>query len=222
MRSFLSLLLVAMLAVGPWNLSASAASAKSLGVVVQAKSAHLDFAEAAMGATVYSGDAMDTDEGGALRFRVGSSQIYLTPVSAASVEEVANVAHITMVKGTVGFSTTSPDQLELETPAGILRGTPGQTAFGQATILGPQEMLIYAYRGNIVLDNDGEFHIIPEGKAYRVTISDEVSATSSDDQPIKVHRKKRRKLAFILIAGGAAAAGLLLWHNIYPSPSTPE
>jgi len=222
MRPVISALLVAVLAIGPWNLPASAATAQPLGVVIQAKSAHLDSSEAVMGATVYSGDAIDTDAGGTLRLRVGSNQVYLTSSSAASFGQAGNVAQVTITSGTIGFSGSKPDQLELETPGGILRGAPGQPTFGQVTVLSPQEMLISAYRGSLTLDNDGEFHTISEGKAYRVTIDEEMSAMSSDDQPVKVRHKKRRRVAFFIIGMSAAlaGAGYLLYQDISESPST--
>lgn len=222
MRPIVSVFLVAVLTIGPWSLPVSAATAKPLGVVIQAKSAHLDSAEAVMGATVYSGDAVDTDTGGTLRLRVGSNQVYLTSSSAASFGQAGNVAHVTVISGTMGFSGSTPDQLEIETPGGILRGTPGQAAFGQVTVSNQQEMLISAYRGSLILDNDGELHTISEGKSYRVTIDEEMSAMSSGDQPVKVHRKKRRKLAFFLIGMSAAmgGAGYLLYQEFSESPST--
>jgi hypothetical protein len=224
MRPIISAFLVAVLAIGPWNLPVSAATAKPLGVVILAKSAHLDSAEAVMGATVYSGDAIDTDAGGTLRLRVGSNQVYLTSSSAASFGQTAGVAHINVINGTMGFSSAIPDQLELETPGGILRGAPGGAAFGQVTVLGPQEMVISAFRGGLILDNDGELHTISEGKSYRVTIDEETSANSSNDEPIKAHHKKRRRVAFFILGMSAvmAGTGYLLYHEISESPSDPH
>jgi hypothetical protein len=153
---------------------------------------------------------------------VGSSQVYLTSFSAASFGQVSTLAHIVVARGTVGFSASAPDRLELETPAGILRGESGQPVFGQVTLSGPQEMLISAYRGNLILDNDGEFHTISEGKTYRVTIDSETSAASSDDEPKNVHRKKRRKLGFFLLGGAAAVAGYFIYQEASESPSDPH
>ena len=132
------------------------------------------------------------------------------------------MADVTLISGTIGFSGSTPDQLEIETPAGIIHGASGQASFGQVTVLSQQEMVISAYRGSLILDNDGELHTISEGKSYRVTIDEETSAMSSDDQPIKVHRKKRRKLGFFLIGAAAAVTGYFVWHTVSESPSDPH
>ncbi len=51
-----------------------------------------------------------------------------------------------------------------------MRAANGQPGYGQVTIIGPREVVISAYRGTLVLDNDGELHEIPAGKSYRVTL----------------------------------------------------
>src|ERR1700733_7382544 len=47
---------------------------------------------------------------------------------------------------------------------------------GQGTIIGPQEVVISAYRGTLVLEYNGEFRSIPAGKSYRVTMDLEPAA----------------------------------------------
>jgi hypothetical protein len=201
------------------------AGEKPLGVVIQADHARLDTAEASKGATVYPGDSFETDRDGALRLSIGSSQIYLPASSAATLSSNSNLAHVTLTRGSLTLASSVSGQLEVETPAGILRSADGQAATGQATIASPSEVLVSAFKGNLLLDNDGELHTIPEGKAYRIVIDQDPGATPvQDNYPQDYHRaKKRRRLAFFLIlTGGLALISYGAWSELTESPSKPK
>jgi hypothetical protein len=123
--------LIAILVVGLLNLPVMAASAKPLGMVVSAEHARLDNADAAIGADIYSGDALATDAGGTLRAKVGPSQVYLLSASSATLLPEENKVQAKVERGTVGFSTSSPEQLEIGTPLGVIRGANSQRIFGR-------------------------------------------------------------------------------------------
>jgi len=101
--------------------------------------------------------------------KVGSAQLYLLSASAATFAENASFAHAVINHGTVGFSSSTPERLELETPLGIVRPASGPS-YGQVTLTGPREMIVSAYRGDLIVEYEGELHTIPEGKSYRVTL----------------------------------------------------
>src|ERR1700685_3422570 len=113
------------------NLPVMAASAKPIGMIVIADHAKVDTADAAIGADVYSGDALSTEMGGSLRMKVGASQVYLLSSSAATLVPEDNKVRAKITQGTLGFSTSSPDQLEIGTPLGIIRGEDSQRVFAQ-------------------------------------------------------------------------------------------
>lgn len=202
----------ALLIVGMLYMPANAATEKPLGLVIQAQLAHLDSADAAIGTTVYSGDALDTQEGGTLRLKVGASQLYLLSGSAATFARSESGALVNVIHGTVGIFSVNPNQIELETPLGNIRAAKGTSAYGQVRIAGPEEMIVSAYKGTLVIDCDGEEHTVEAGKSYDVTLmadpepaSQTVSSTS---------KRKRRRLALILIiVGGEAITGYLLWQE---------
>jgi hypothetical protein len=202
------------------------AAEKPLGVVIQADHAHLDTAEASKGATLYPGDTFDTDADGALRLSVGSGQIYLPASSAATLSSNSKIAHVTLTRGSLTMAASASGLLEVETPAGILHGADGQAVTGQATISSPSEVVVSAYKGNLVLDNEGELHTIPEGKAYRIVIEQDPSTTPvQDDRPLVPYRnkKRRRKLAFFLLfGGGLALISYGAWSELSESPSKPK
>ena len=157
--------LVAILSVGLINVPSFAANEKPLGLVTQATEAHLGSATVAIGTTVYPGDTLATDEGGTARVKVGGSQFYLLSSSSATLSENSTIVNAAVARGTVGFSSNGTDQLALQIPEGIVRAANGQPGYGQVTIIGPREVIVSAYRGTLVLDNDGDVHEIPAGKS---------------------------------------------------------
>jgi hypothetical protein len=222
-RSFTAIFLVACLL----DLPAFATAARPLGLVVQAREALLDSASLAVGTTVYPGDTVQTDEGGTLRLKFGATQVYLLSSSAATFSETGNVIRATVGRGTVGFSADASSEVELAVPKGILRAANGQAAYGQVSIIGPQDVVITSYRGSLVLDNEGELHTIPAGKSYRVTMDLEPAAQPAppahrgDDAGVVP--TKRRKLYFELLVLGAVAIGTgVIWYEVTQSPSLPK
>jgi hypothetical protein len=226
-RSLIAILLVA----GLLDLPAFAVAAKPLGFVIQAREALLDNSNLAVGTTVYPGDTVQTDEGGTLRLRFGTTQVYLLSSSAATLSQKENAVRATVGRGTVGFSEGEASDVELAIPQGILRAANGQPAQGQVSIIGPQDVVISAYQGSLVLDNEGELHTIPAGKSYRVSMDLEPAAQPTpparrDQDPGRdagVVPTKRRKLYFELLLVGATAVGsYLIWYEVTQSPSLPK
>jgi hypothetical protein len=226
-RSFTALFVVACLI----DLPAFAAALKPLGLVVQAREALLDNSNLAVGTTVYPGDTVETDEGGTLRLKFGTTQLYLLSSSAATFSQKGNVVRATVGRGTVGFSADGASEVELAVPPGILRAASGQAAYGQVSIMGPQDVVISAYRGSLVLDNEGELHTIPAGKSYRVTMDLEPAAQpapaarrdSDPDRDAGVIPTRRRKLYFeLLVLGAVAIGGGVIWYEVTQSPSKPK
>jgi len=229
-RSISKSLLIAILVASLLNLPAFAANEKPLGLVIQAQEAQIGTAIVAVGTTVYPGDTVQTETGGTLRMKVGGSQVYLLASSAATLSQKSDMVHALVARGTVGFSSDGTDQVGLEIPEGIVSAANGQPAYGQVTITGPREVVISAYRGTLVLDNDGELHTIPAGKSYRVTMDLEPAATKPAQEAAGVGGKdsdivtpKRRHLVFdLIVLGGAAAISAVIFYEVSQSPSIPK
>ena len=227
MHYVLKSFLVAILSVGLIGIPSFGATEKPLGLVTQAQEAHLGSATVAIGTTVYPGDTLATDEGGTVRLKVGGSQFYLLSSSAATLSAGSNAVNASVARGTVGFSSNGSDQLSLEIPEGTLRAANGQPGYGQVTILGPREVIISAYRGTLVLDNDGDLHEIPAGKSYRVTMdldpAVEPQGPAGAGGNNKVVAPRHRHLLFdLIVLGAAAGAGVALWYHLSESPSNPN
>jgi len=219
--------LVAILSVGLVNVPSFAANEKPLGLVTQATQARLGSATVAIGTTVYPGDTLDTDEGGTVRLKVGGSQFYLLSSSSATLSENSALVNASVARGTVGFSSNGTDQLALQIPEGIVRAANGQPGYGQVTIIGPREVIVSAYRGTLVLDNDGDVHEIPAGKSYRVTMdldpAAEPQAPAGAGANNKVVAPRHRHLLFdLIVLGAVGGASYALWYHLSESPSNPN
>jgi hypothetical protein len=213
---------------GASSAAAPAANERPVGMIAMATNAHLDSAEAAMGANVYGGDALETSAGGTLRVKVGVGQLYLLGDSAATMSPAAGDAasgsanatsaggaaggarvRAKLTRGTIGFSAPSSDGIEIETAVGVVRAADGQPrAFGQVTARGTQSIMVTSYTGTLVVEREGEEHVIPEGKTYEVA----VAQPNAEPQKYGVTPAHNDKLVLkLIVVGTAAVAGFFLW-----------
>ena len=230
MRALSRCCLIAILIAGLLGIPAFAADEKPLGLVTQAENAHIGNTNVAIGTTIFPGDTLATDAGGRLRLNFGASQLYLLSASSATLSRNANsnIVHAVVGSGTVGFSSSGNDQIELEIPEGILRAANDEPAYGQVTIVGPQEVIISAYRGTLALDHDGEVRSIPAGKSYRVTM--DLAPAAQPQAPAGVGGNSGSKravstgtLAWAIVAVAAAGGtAYVIWDVLSESSSTPK
>jgi len=206
-------ILVAVLIGGLLNFSNIAASEKPLGMVVESQHARLDNANAVAGVDVYSGDTFATDAEGSLRLKLGGSQIYLLASSSAKLLQQEDKVRASVKQGTLGFSTTTPGQIEIDTPLGTIHGANGERMHGQVVVLGADRMTVSAYQGTLVVSANDQEQIVRPGQSYAVSFAPEAAAGGQAPQGGVKPGVDKRRLAFMLIAigGGAAAAGIL-WH----------
>jgi hypothetical protein len=208
-----------------WSSPAFAAHRRVLGVVSQTNLAHIDSSNAVMGADIYSCDALDTDQGGAMRVQIGPSQIYLSSASAAALEDDGSEIQVVTGSGTVGFSEPASGNISIRTPAGIVRAAGGAAAAGEVTFKGPRELVISAMRGDLTLDNGGELRTIPEGKSADVTFDDSIAQGCHDESPAEQQHQRpyvRHRIGFYIIAiPGVGIPSYLLWRELTESDSKP-
>ena len=228
MRNIGSSCLVAFVVVGVLNLPGFAANEKPLGMVIQAEEAQLGSAKAAVGATVYPGDSIATGTGGTMRLKVGSGQLYLLSSSAATLTENTSAFYVVINRGTIGFSSPGVEPFELETPLGVVRPAAGP-AYGQVTLTGPREMIVSAYRGDLIVDNNGDLHTIPEGKSFRVSMDLDPAQPQPNATAPQGPRGTVAKPAvnphFILKLTAVAivsVATYFIWQELSESPSKPS
>jgi hypothetical protein len=226
MRVWFRPCLIAILAVGMLNLPAYAANDTPLGMIIQAEGlAHIGPTKAAIGSTVYPGDSVFTETGSTMRLRVGGSQVYLLSESGASLSQGKDMVHVVVSHGTVGFSSPANDPVGLDTPLGFVHPVAGHAAFGQVTLNSRIEMIVTAYHGDLIVEENGNVHTILEGKSYRITTDLEPpaqpgsSSQSSQGSGTTKSAMSSPKGEVIAIVGGAVLLSWLAWSEFCESPS---
>ncbi len=225
MRVWFRACLIAILALGMLNLPAHAANDSPLGMIIQAEGlAHLGPTKAAIGSTVYPGDSVFTEAGSTMRLRVGGSQVYLLSESGASLSQGKDMVHVVVSHGTVGFSSPANDPVGLDTPLGFVHPVAGHAAFGQVTLNSRIEMIVTAYHGDLIVEENGNVHTILEGKSYRITTELEPPAQPSPSSQSSQGSGTKSAMSspkgeVIAIVGGAVLLSWLAWSELCESPS---
>jgi len=195
-----------------------------LGVVSQTDRGHLDSQDAQLGANIYSCDQLDTNSGGEMRVRIAQSQLYLSPMSAAQLEDEGADIQVLAEAGTLAFSEPSTGTLSVRTPAGVVRAEGGLAVAGQVTYKTATELIVTAMHGNLVLDNGGELRTIPEGKSADVTFDDPLRVGCHEAGALDQNSPgppRKIGLAWI-IPPAIGIPSYILWHDLTESQSKPR
>lgn len=197
---------------------------RALGVVVETDRGRLDSQAAKMGADIYSCDSLDTNDGGDLRVRIGVSQIYLSAVSSAQLEDDGLTIEVLAESGTVAFTEPSTGNISVRTPAGTVRAEGGLAVAGEITYKSANELIITAMKGNLTLDNGGELRTIPEGKSADVTFDDALSEGCRDEggDLLQNSQVPHRILFYYIVPPALAIPSYLLWQEMTESESKPH
>jgi hypothetical protein len=165
-KSILALLVSFSLLTTPvWAVPSS-----SLGVVVFADRAHVGAAPASVGATVFAGDRLSTEQTGSVQVRAGAARLLLSSGSMATFSQDKDNPAATLTIGTAIFSTASSNAFALHVGSAVIRPTSNQPTIGRVTVLTPKELIVRSTRGSLTITVDDDVREIPEGGAYRVVL----------------------------------------------------
>jgi len=147
-----------------------AAASTAFGTLVFANRARVGNTNASVGATVFSGDRLSTDEIGSVQIRAGAARLLLASASAATLsqEEVSPAA--TLTAGTATFSTANSKAFVLHVASAIIRPNTDQPTIGKVTVLNPKELVVKSVRGSLQIAVEDDVREIPEGEAYRIVL----------------------------------------------------
>jgi len=165
-KSILTLLVSLSLLITPvW-----AAPSSSLGTVVYADRAHVGAAHASVGATVFSGDRLSTEQAGSVQVRAGAARLLLSSASSAtfSLEDASPAATLTI--GSATFSTANSKAFALHVASAVIRPNTNQSTIGQVTVLNAKELFVKSTRGSLSIAVEDDVREIPEGAAYRIVL----------------------------------------------------
>ncbi len=120
------------LGVGPVMGSPTTAS---LGIVLTADRARVGDASASVGATVYSGDRLSTEQQGSVQVRAGAARLLLLSASSAMVNDNEGTPSARLLTGTATFSTGNAHAFTLYASTAAIRAQSGEPTIGQVTFL---------------------------------------------------------------------------------------
>jgi hypothetical protein len=220
-RIIAALLSYALLIAPVW-----AAPSSSLGTVVYADRAHVGAAHASVGATVFSGDRLSTEQAGSVQVRAGAARLLLSSESSATFSQDDAVPAATLTLGSATFSTANSNAFVLHVASAVIRPNTDQPTIGRVTVLNPKELIVQSTRGSLTIAVQDDVREIPEGAAYRVVLDPNAAAPQpprgtanqgSGGPPMKAAKSK-----FIWYAI-AATAVVTVWafHEAFESPARP-
>ena len=124
----------------------------------------------------------------------------------------------------------------------VFRPANGERAQGQVTVTGPNQMIVSAYSGALIVEKNGISRTVEAGKSYNVTFDPNASPLAQQPTPAGTGqggsgnnnggnngnngggngngKSNKGQLIFVTQSslGGAAGAGAIIWH--YHDPST--
>ena len=215
-RTCLIGLLLASLIAAP----AAASTARPLGVVVQAERASIGPAGAIAGATIFAGDTLVTESAGSLRVRLGAVQIYLLTSSAAKLGDDSQGIGATLLRGTVGFTSSGKEVVGLRASLALIRPQKTQPTYGQVTLLSPTELVVTSYRGPLQIEiNTGEIFTVPEATSYRVILANTSQKPEGTGSAGAISATTKMILIGVGVAAGVVVAVVL--KQVLASRSSP-
>jgi hypothetical protein len=165
-RISVALLLSLTLLISPLLAVPSAA----IGTVVFANRARVGSANTSVGATVFSGDRLSTDEVGSVQIRAGAARLLLASASAATLVQEEASPSATLTAGTATFSTANSKAFALHVASAVIRPNTDQPTIGKVMVLSAKELVVKSVRGSLQIAVEDDVREIPEGAAYRVVL----------------------------------------------------
>jgi hypothetical protein len=203
-----------------------AAPSSSLGTVVYADRAHVGAAQTSVGATVFSGDRLSTEQSGSVQVRAGAARLLLSGASIATLsQEDANPA-ATLTLGSATFSTANSNDFALHVATAVIRPNTNRPTIGQVTVLNPKELIVKSTRGSLSIAVEDDVREIPEGSAYRIVLDPNAADPQGPrgagtkgygGSPIKA--AKSRFIWFAIAA--TAVVTVFAFQEVFESPTRP-
>jgi hypothetical protein len=187
-------------------------NADALGIVVLADHASSGSLAAAEGTTIYDGDRLSTDAGGALRLQVGEAFLSLAEQSCVMVHKGGSGAEkefeVELVSGTVVLSVAKGTDAEIVASGARVRPLGAPRGVAQVRLVKPLEIVVFARKGPAAISYHGESETVEEGRSVRVLLNPDEDG-GPDVQGAK-HSGRRGKAFAIVAVGAATAAGIVL------------
>ena len=165
-RALVAILLSLTLLILPLSATPSA----TFGTVVFVNRARVGNANASLGATVFAGDSLSTDQVGSIQIRAGAARLLLASASAVTLSRDEASPTATLTAGTATFSTANSKAFVLHFASATIRPNTDHPTIGKVTVLNPKELVVKSVRGSLQIAVEDDVREIPEGEAYRVVL----------------------------------------------------
>jgi hypothetical protein len=220
-RAFAAILLSLTLLISPLWATPSAA----FGTVVFVNRARVGNATASVGATVFSGDSLSTDQVGSIQIRAGAARLLVASASTATLSQDEATPSATLTAGTATFSTANSRAFLLHVASAVIRPNTDQPTIGKVTVLSPKELVVKSVRGSLQIAVEDDVREIPEGEAYRVVLDPNADpqgprgagTKGMGGPPIKAAKSKFIWYAVAITAG----VTIFVVHEALESPDHP-
>jgi hypothetical protein len=222
-EAIVALVSISLLITPVWS-----APSSSLGTIVYADRARMGVVAASVGATVFGGDRLSTEQSGSVQVRAGAARLLLSGASSATFQkdEASPAAILTL--GSATFSTAHSKAFALHVASAVIRPNTDAPTVGQVTVLNAKELVVKSTKGSLTIAVEDDVRVIPEGAAYRVVLDSPGSSTAPQgprgagskgygSPPVKAARSR-----FIWYAIGITSV-LTVWalHEAMESPDRP-
>ena len=203
-----------------------AAPSSSLGTVVYAYRARVGAAQTSVGATVFSGDRLSTDQSGSVQVRAGAARLLLSSASIATLSQEDASPAATLTLGSATFSTANSNAFALHVASAVIRPNTNQPTIGQVTVLNPKELIVKSTRGSLSIAVEDDVREIPEGAAYRIVLdpnaADAQGPRGAGTKGYGGSPMKAAKSRFIWFAVAATAVVTVFgFSEVFESPARP-
>ena len=203
-----------------------AAPSSSLGTVVYADRAHVGAAQASVGATIFAGDSLSTDQSGSVQVRVGAARLLLSSTSIAIFSQDDASPAATLTFGSATFSTANSKAFALHVGSAVIRPNTDQPTVGRVTVLTPKELIVKSTRGSLSIAVEDDVREIPEGVAYRVVLdpnaADPQGPRGAGSKGIGGPPIKAAKSKFMwYVIGATALVTYFAFKEVFESPDRP-
>ena len=142
----------------------------TLGTIVFAERAHIGSGVASVGATVFAGDRLSTEERGSIQLRTTGARLLLAAASSVSLAQEEVIPAATLTLGTATFATSDAKALLLHIREASIRPATDRPTIGRVTILSSREFIVRSTQGSLSLAVEDDVRVVPEGAAYRVVL----------------------------------------------------
>lgn len=203
-----------------------AAPASSLGTVVYADRARVGAGQASVGATIFAGDRLSTDQSGSVQVRTAAARLLLSSASIATFSQEDASPAATLTYGSATFSTANSKAFALHVGTAVIRPNSNQPTIGQVTVLTPKELIVKSTRGSLSIAVEDDVREIPEGAAYRVILDPNAAdpqgprgagSKGYGGPPIKAAKSK----FMWYVIGATALVTFFALQEVFESPDRP-